>query len=227
VAVAFPITDIQERVRDRCDLPVYTANTKITTAAILRYVHASARELSGILEDGDWHFVATTPLVTVAGVATVALPLNFSQLVRLCWLRGAGDVLVLEPANLEGVHPRLNGQTWDATRPRYRITGDKLEFFPPPDAVHSLELRYSSGAFIASAADTLMGQIGWDTWIIYNCCCLVKQRAGEDYAAFSAERERIEQKIKNKRKDPHGIVQPRDVASAAALYERHSFWWRG
>lgn len=225
MAVAFLITDIQERVRDRCDLPVYTANTKVTTAAILRYVQESARELSGIMEDGDWHFVSTAPLVTVAGVATVALPLNFSQLTRLCWLRGPGDVFVLEAANLEDVHPALSGQTWDLVSPRYRIVADTLEFFPPPAAVHQLELRYSTGAFIASAADTLNGQVGWDTWIVYNCCCIVKQRAGEDYAAFATERERIEQRIKTKRKDPHGVVQPRDMQNWSSL-ERHAHWWR-
>jgi hypothetical protein len=226
VAVPFAVTDIQERVRVRCDLPVFTANTKVTTAMILAMVQESARDLSGILDDAEWYFVTTAQLNTAAGIASISLPVNFAALQRLCWRKSSNEVLELNTANLNDVHPLESGLTWASCVPGYRLVGNTLEFFPTPDAVYALELRYSTGAFIASAADTLMGQVGWDTWIVYNCCCIVKQRSGEDYSAFAAERSRIEEKIQNKRRDRTGIVQPRNVRDCPDPNDRDYGWWR-
>lgn len=227
MSVPFSVVDIQERVRVRCDLPTFTTNTKITTAMILAMVQESARDLSGIMNDAEWYFVTTAQLNTVAGVPYVSLPLNFAAMQRLCWQQSSNVVIELEPANMEYVHPTEAGLQWESCRPKYRLVGNTLEFFPTPQAVYALELRYSTGVFIASAADTLMGQVGWDTWIVYNCCCIVKQRSGEDYSAFAAERERIERKIENKRRDPNGVTQPRDMQGCADNpFVRDAFWWR-
>lgn len=227
MAVPFAVTDIQERVRVRCDLPVFTTNTKVTTATILAMVQESARDLSGIMDDRDWHFVTTSALATVAGVPMVSLPTNFATLLRLCWQKSASEVIPLNEANLEDMHPVESGWTWDIKRPGYRIVGNTLEFFPTPTAVYALELRYSSGMFVASAADTLMGQVGWDTWIVYNCCCIVKQRAGEDYSAFAAERDRAELRIRDKRRDRTAVQQPRNVRDCDSdnPLVRDGRWW--
>lgn len=210
----------------RCDLPTFSTNTKITSAMILAMVQESARDLSGILDDQEWYFVTTAQVSTTAGVPFVSLPQNFAAMQRLCWQKSAQTVVDLNVANLDRVHPLANGQTWQTCIPEYRITGNTIEFFPTPDAVYALELRYSTGAFIASAADTLMGHVGWDTWIVYNCCCIVKQRSGEEYSAFAAERANTEAQIKNKRRDRTGIVQPRDVRQCPSPWDWDYGWWR-
>jgi hypothetical protein len=216
---------LQEAVRLRCALPVYTTETLITSAAILSFLQESARKLSLLLDDDSWYFVTTTNVPTVANVASVALPPNFSSLYRVHWVRDANTLVPLEQANLEEI-PANPSLAWDACVPRYRLREDALELFPTPQAAYTLSLRYSTGAFIATAADTLVGQLGWDTWIIYNACCIVRQRQEKDYAEFAQERAQALDDVKAARRDRNGVKQPRDVAGL-----RHSGgpwphrWW--
>jgi len=227
VAVPFAVSDIQERVRVRCGLPAFTSNTNVTTASILSMVQESARDLSAILDTQDWYFVTTASLATTAGVPMVSLPTNFAALQRLSWLKSSNDVIALKPANLESVHPPESGDTWDVRTPGYRIVGNTVEFFPTPTAVYALELRYSTGMFVATAGDTLMGQSGWDTWIVYNCCCIVKQSQDEDYSAFASERQAKLGEIlaRASKRDDTGVVQPRDVAQRDNVIIRDDRWW--
>lgn len=226
MGVSFLVSDIQERVRVRCGLPAYSANTNITTAMILSMVQESARELAAMVNELDWYFVTTGALNTAANVATVALPANFGQLFRLTWLKSSNEVVELDRANLENVHPVEAAITWETTRPVYRFKGDALEFFPTPTKVYPLELRYSTGIFIASAGDTLVGQSGWDTWIVYNCCCIVRQRQEKDYGEFALERDRkLVEIMRTAGRDRTGIAQPRDVRGGLDSGAREWRWW--
>lgn len=226
MAVPFAVSDVQESVRVRCGLPAYTTNTNITTAMILAMVQESARDLSGLLNEMDWYFVTTDALATLANIPLVSLPTNFAQLLRLTWDRDANWRYDIPLANLEQV-PTSPAVSWESCLPSYRLVGNTLEFFPTPTAVYALELRYSTGAFVASAADTLYGQVGWDTWIVYNCCCIVKQRQGEDYAAFAAERDRKMLEIRGQRRDHSGVKQPRDVRFGERNgWNQPGQWWR-
>src|SRR5688572_17428489 len=109
---------------------------------ILSMVQESARDLSSIVNEQDWYFVATAPLATVANVATVALPLNFTKLLRLAWQKSSNQVIPLNPANLEDVHPVQSPATWETRDPTYRLKAETLECFPTPTKVYALELRY-------------------------------------------------------------------------------------
>lgn len=227
MAVGFLASELIERVRIRCGLPVYTSETNITTAAILSIVQESARELSALMNEQDWYFVSTSTLATVANVPYVSLPTNFAALQRLSWLRLPSQVIPLDPANLEDVHPTQTPDTWTSRTPEYRISGNTLEFFPTPDAVYALELRYSTGAFLASAGDTLFGQIGWDTWVVYNACCVVCQVQDKEYARFADERDRkLTEIMRSARRDKTGVVQPRDVRGVAQDWDPAGNWWR-
>ncbi len=226
MAVGFLASDIIERVRVRCDLPVFSSETKITTAAILSIVQESARELSALLNERDWYFVSTAPLATVAGQAYVSLPTNFAALLRLAWQKTPREVIALEAANLEQVRPTQIQDTWKTHVPEYRLTGNTLEFFPTPDAIYTLELRYSTGAFLATSGDTLFGQIGWDTWCVYNACCVVCQAHDRDYARFSDERDRkLVDILRTSKRDKSGISQPRDVRDSSYA-DPVGAWWR-
>ena len=226
MGVSFLVSDIQERVRVRCGLPAYTANTNVTTAMILSMVQESARDLSAIVNESDWYFATKTNPTTAANVATVALPANFGKLLSLSWVKSSNQVLKLDPANLEEVRPGVAGATWETRIPEYRLAADAIEFFPTPTAVYNLELRYTTGMVVASAGDTLVGQNGWDTWIVYNCCCIVRERQEKEHSDFERARDKklVEIQLSAKR-DPNGIKQPRDVRSGPA-YDPTDPWWR-
>jgi hypothetical protein len=213
-------------VRVRCGLPTFTANTNITTAMILNMVQESARDLSGLLNEMDWYFVTTSTLNTLANVPMVSLPTNFAQLLRLTWVRDDSWRYDVPAANLEQV-PSSPVMSWESCLPSYRLIGDTLTFYPTPQAVYDLELLYSTGAFLVDAADTLYGQIGWDTWIVYNCCCIVKQRQDEEYGAFAQERASKLLEIRGQRRDHAGVKQPRDVRYSGRGMWPSWQWWRG
>lgn len=226
MAVPFAVTDLQERVRVRCGLPAFTTNTNITTAMILNMVQESARDLSGLLNEQDWYFVTSASLATLANVPFVSLPTNFAQLLRLTWLRDTNWRYDMPLANLEQI-PGSPVMSWESCLPSYRLIGDTLTFYPTPQSVFDLELVYSTGAFVTSAADTLFGQVGWDTWIVYNCCCIVKQRQDEDYQNFAMERANKLGEIKQQRRDHAGVKRPRDVrGSYNGVWPQSWQWWR-
>jgi hypothetical protein len=226
VAVPFLVTDIQERVRVRCGLPTFTANTNITIDMILSMVQESARDLSGLLNEMDWYFVDNEPLTTTASVHSVSLPSNFAQLLRLTWTRDANWIYDVPLANLEQV-PAASVLNWENCPPSYRLVGDALWFYPVPTAAYNLDMLYSTGAFLADASATLMGQVGWDTWIVYNCCCIVKQRQDEEYGAFAQERASKLLEIRGQRRDHAGVKQPRDVRYSGRGMWPSWQWWRG
>lgn len=228
MSVTFPVVDLQERVRIRCGLPAFSANSNITDAMILSIIQESCRDLAGIVGEMDWYFVTTANLVTVADSALVALPVNFAQLERIVWKRSSTQVMPLDVANLEEVRPPLGSDTWETRTPKYRLTSQSLEFFPTPKAVYNLEARYSTGVFISNAADSLVGHLGWDTWVVYNACCIVCQRQEKDYSAFSSERDRkLIEIMRATKRDKNAVVQPRDVRGVTgSAYDPSDPWER-
>jgi hypothetical protein len=226
VSVLFPVTELQERVRIRCGLNAYSSESNITTAMILTILQESIRDLSAIVGDFDWYFVTTSDVVTVANNPLVALPVNFATLQRVSWKKSAAEVIPLEAANLEDVHAPVAGDTWTARTPKYRLTQQSLEFFPTPTAVHTVEVRCSTGQFITSSADNFVGHLGWDTWVVYNACCIVAQRQEKEYSAFSVERDRkLAEILRSVKRDKTGVAQPRDVRGTAES-DPAGEWWR-
>jgi hypothetical protein len=228
VSVAFPVSDIIERIRVRCGLPAFTTETNITTADIHSLVQESARALGGIVDDVSWHFVATATLVTTPGLEYVSVPQNFAALIQVHWDRGDGYPIALRQANLEDVLPASSEPTnWDARAPVYRLTGQTIELFPEPQAVYTLVVRYTTGIFLVETPpDTLMGQVDWDSWIIYDCACKIRERQEKDLGTFPAHREMLEQRIvrRARRRDRNGVRQPRDVRSHEVPHDHP--WWR-
>lgn len=230
MSVAFPVSDIIERVRSRCGLPTFTTETNITTADILSFVQESARALGGLLEDESWHFVTTTTLYTVADFELVSLPVNTASIIALHWDRGDGSPVPVRMANLETARPATSEPAgWDACAPTYRLVGQTIELFPVPTAVESLVLRYSTGLFVADASDTIMGQVEWDSWVIYDCCCKVRERQEKDPGTFVGERAVIEQRLvrRARKRDRGGVRQVRDVRGALVGAAMQGFeWWK-
>lgn len=227
MSVPFLVSDIIERTRVRCALPAFTADTNISTSDILTLVQESARALSGLLDRSDWYFATTAQLNTLAGIAVVSLPTNFASLLQLHWDKGDGQMVPIGLANLEDVKPSDGVLNWQTTCPEYRLSGNTLEFFPTPDQVYDLVCRYTTGIFITTAADTLFGQVGWDEWVLYDCCCKIRQAQDKDYSSFAAERAQKLEDIRGKRRDRAGVTTVRDVrATSRETLAQPWAWWK-
>lgn len=226
MSVAFAVSDIIERVRVRADLPVFTSQTNITDATVLSMVQESARDLSALMAEQDWFFVTSTQLTTTPTVPYVSLPTGLGQLQRVAWLKDGTTDIPLVRATLEDTD-QAPARTWDTLIPRYRLAGNLLELFPTPQAAYALDVRYSTGAFIATAADTLFGHLGWDTWIVYNICCIVRQRQEKDYSAFAGERSaKLEEIRATARRDRGGVSRPRNVRGQRGVLGMPQRWWK-
>jgi hypothetical protein len=226
VSVPFAVSDIIERVRTRADLPAFNANTNVTDAMVLSMVQESARDLSALLNDLEWYFVTTQDLATTAGVPYVSLPANCATVIDVTWLRDSVRYTKLRSADIEAM-PSQPTMVWANTIPAFRLAGNLIELFPTPDAVYSLRVRYSTGAFIASAADTLFGQAGWDTWIIYNVCCIIRQREDRDYSAFAQERDKKLAEVMATARRERGVVKrPRQTRLPRQMpWPTGKPWW--
>jgi hypothetical protein len=226
VSVAYLVSDIQDRFRTRCALPAFTTQTNVTTADALSLVQESIRRLSGIMSDlsEEAYFATTATLTTSDGIPVVSLPTNFDKLLSPpAWLRTGRPPVNLEEANLEDVGPTDTLLNWDTRLPRYRITANVIEFFPTPQTVESVGVRYSTGLFPTVAGDTVYMGLGWDEWVVLDCCCKVRLRQDKDPSPYQLERGKIEQEIlrQARKRDRAGFKQPRDVRGSRKLLD----WW--
>jgi hypothetical protein len=211
------VSELQEQVRLDCGLPVYTTNTNISTALILDFVKRSARKCYAIAQraGADQHYFTTqSSLSTVVGVATVALPSNAQDVVRVAMVDTQGREVMLEPAALDDWDPTAQGMSaYLDIVPRYRVIGDTIKLFPTPQTVRTLRVDYTIGFTVASTASSLAVRPFWDEYMVANCCVLVRNRQSQACPEFITERDAaagaITQTIKRDRAGPRQI---RDVA---------------
>lgn len=227
MSVPFLVSEIQERFRFRCALPAFASDTNVTTADALTLVQESVRRLCGIMNDlsQEAYFATSADLVTTAGVPVVSLPTNFDKLLAPpCWVRSGQAPLHLFQADLQTVGPTDPLQSWLTQLPTYRLVGNTLEFFPTPQSVETVNVRYSTGLFPTSAGDTVFMQLGWDEWVVLDCCKKVRERQEKDTQQFAIELLQVQQEIVRQahRRDRAGYGQPRDVRSP-----RSDWWGRG
>jgi hypothetical protein len=216
MSVAFVVSDIQDRIKFRCDLPTFTTETNVTIADALTLVKESARRLSGLIghASDEAFFVTTETVATVADLEYASLPAGLGLVTGVHWLRGTNDPVPLRQATQEDMVPGVtNG--WTRITPTYRIQGQTIEFWPTPQDVYSVRLRYSTGVDVISTSTTIYGQYGWDTWIVLDCCCTIRQRQDKDYSAFAAEKGLVEREILKhaRRRDRVGVPTARDMRS--------------
>jgi len=222
------ISDIQERVRQLCDLPAYTTDTPITTATILDFSKLACTLLAGIAREQSAQMLlgGSTQLTTTAGVSQVSLPTEAEDLVRISWLKEPSQEIALEVADSDSMKAYPNA--WGGVYPiRYRLIGQAVELFPTPDQVYTLNVYYQGGIYITASTDTVLMRDGWDQWIALQMCILVRARQQKDSSDFAAMLAMLDADVKkHMRKDRFAVRQIRDQR---ALYDRmrtyHGRWY--
>jgi hypothetical protein len=162
-------------------------------------------------------------------VDLVSLPANFKDLLSLHWVDG-DKAVQLERAEVTEYTPLA--KSWSPNQlPRYRIEGSVIVLTPPPAAVYSLRCAYSTGLSIATTADTIQGQAGWQEWLINDICAMIRLREDKDPGAYLALRGEAEAHILSQaaQRDRNGVTAVRDVhgllQNDAGLFGRPADWW--
>lgn len=216
------VSTIQERVRQLCDLPPYTTDSPITSAAILDFVATSTTMLAGLVKErsSELYFVAPVDLTTQKNVATIALPQNFGALIRLAWLKSSAEELELEIASADEF--RAYPKAWTVA-PRYRLIGETLEFFPTPDAAYTVRLYHSTGLYVTAANQSLVLRDAWDQWIVLQTAVLVRARQQRDASDFAAALAKLESALgPQMARDRFGVRRVRDLRG---IRVRLPIWW--
>lgn len=228
MSVPIAVQDMSNRIAYRSELGTVDANSNTSLADMLMLIQESTRRLSGILADlsDEAYFVTTGTLTTIANIPVVSLPANFGNLLQIHWVKSDGTPVLLRQANQEEIGPSQTNGWNDGLAPWYKLTGNTIEFFPPPNSVETIQIRYSTGLFVTSLADTLQCGLGWDTWVVLDVCCVIRQRQDKDYSAFFQEKQLAEREIRTqaKRRDRAGFVTVRDVREDFEV--RDPYWWR-
>ena len=220
------VSTIQERVRVLCKLPTFSADTPITTVAMRDFLQAACRKLGALVKErsGENYLTSSGPLTTTAGISTVTLPPEASDLLRLAWRRSESEEIELTRANPDQMqaYPNAWGDGWAV---QYRLINNAIEFFPTPDGAYNLRIYYSTGLYVVSTSDEFMCRDNWDQWIALYTCRLVRateQKACPEFDVMFAE---VDSDVRAQlRRDHFSPRQARDVRSRE--YRRRPEYWR-
>lgn len=146
-------------VQDNTDRHADSDLTRLVNQAIAEY----RRVFSDL-------YTTTASATTTAGVATVALPAAFDEMVRVEIDSGNGTKFVVGP------HESWEAQDYastafgnDAMPSSYRIEGSTLTFTPTPDAAYDVTLVYRAQQTDLSADSDTFDPIvaGGEQWVVY------------------------------------------------------------
>lgn len=216
MSILVQVSELAERVRLDCGLPDYTADTNVTSNAILSYVKRSAQKLSGVVQRagaGEQYLTNSYLASTVVGVPLVSLPTNALDVIRIAMQVGSYQV-PLEPATSDEWDPNAPTQLADYTNtvPRYRPIGNTITLFPTPQYVREMTIYYTLGFQVTALADYLAIRPFWDEYVVANCCVLVRKHQEKMDQEFIDERDRCEMAIKDQiKRDRHGKKQVQNV----------------
>jgi hypothetical protein len=191
------LLDLKEDIRQRCELPVFSTGTYITTASVERMINVSLHGLYSLMIQawGEGYFTDRDTIVTSAGARTTSLPANFLKLVRVMWLRGTDDIVPVPEASVdERDYGEFAARAWDA--PKYRLHFNALYWLPTPNALYTLAIDYVyQPDDLTDDYDTTDVGPGWDEWVVLDCCRKIYERQEKDPQLFMLERNRVEQNI--------------------------------
>lgn len=218
MSVSVLVSEVIERARQRCALPAFSATTFVTSTEVLDMVKASCQRLSAIVDEawGENYFTTSGTLTTTAGLEYVSLPANFASLLRIAWVKSDTDHVMLRAASVDDWSPSV--QTWDSCGgPRYRITGNTIEFWPLPDDAHTLKIYYSTGIFITATTDTIQTRNGWDEWLVLDLRIKILDKYDQDWTGIAAMQAKVEHDIRAQltTRDRGAVHQVRDLRGAS------------
>lgn len=192
---------VREAVRTRYDLPLFSETTFVTETLVNALINEELARYYGLLLElyGDDYLDSTDTLTTSAGVGLTSLPTDFAKLRRLCWVRGANDVVVLRRANADelalGDHDAVS---WHECVPEYRLQGQAISWYPPPSQAYTISITYSAmPSALEEDAEFFVAGPGHEGFVIYGVCAMIALREEKDPGTWLAMRSDLEKRIRD------------------------------
>lgn len=174
---AFTLTQLLARLRRKGNYP-NTGNhpaSPISDTFLTEELNGGIAEYENIL-DLRWEGYRdkTGTVATVANTATAALPSDFKTLRSRPWIANGDVPWTLRRLNPDQVHAYYNQR---AIPTGYMIVGSNFEFFPTPNAVYTVNLRYvPSSTVLVSGSDSITIPNGWERYPIELALLAVDQQ---------------------------------------------------
>lgn len=193
---SFTLTNLLARLRRKGNYP-NTGNhpaSPISDTFLTEELNAAIGEYENILDDRwEGYRDKTGTVNTVANTATVALPADFKRLRSRPWI-ASGDVpCPLHRLNADQTHVFYNQRD----RPcGYLFSGANLELFATPNAVYTINLRYTPTATVlSSGSDTISIPNGWERYVIDLALLAVDQQQQRSVQDRLGILERLRQEV--------------------------------
>ena len=164
---AFSLTALLARVRRKGNYP-NTGNhpaSPISDTFLTEELNGGIADYEKIL-DHRWEGYRdkTGTIATVANTATAALLSDFKTMRGRPWILNGGTPQTLTRLNADQIH-RFYGQK--DIPAGYMLTGANMEFFPTPNAVYTVNLRYTpTTTVLVSGSDSITVPNGWERYFI-------------------------------------------------------------
>lgn len=174
---AFTLTNLLARLRRKGNYP-NTGNhpaSPISDTFLTEELNGGIAEYENIL-DLRWEGYRdkTGTVATVANTATAALPSDFKTLRSRPWIANGDVPWTLRRLNPDQVHAYYNRRDIPTG---YMIVGGNFEFFPTPNAVYTVNLRYvPSSTVLVSGSDSITIPNGWERYPIELALLAVDQQ---------------------------------------------------
>lgn len=201
------LDELRADLRKQFDLESMTA--RHPDANLTRAINQSIQEFREIISDAGLPYFLTTSTngATLSVGATSPYPFGavtvsaFSPtILRLYGFDiKVGNIWVsLDPVNFDERNDRqgdwLTGSVTGQPRVFFLFNAAQVAYSPAADAAYEYKMYYLPPATDLSAdADTFDGIAGWEEWVVFNAGSkmLLRDSQSEQYAVFSAERQRL------------------------------------
>lgn len=195
---AFTLTQLLARLRRKGNYP-NTGNhpaSPISDTFLTEELNCAIGEYENILDEcWEGYRDKTGTVVTVANTATAALPTDLKSLRAKPWIASGDQPWELVRLNPDQIHVFYNQR--DIPR-GYLITGGNFELFPTPNAVYTINLRYTpTSTVLASGSDSITIPNGWERYVIDLALLAVDQQQMRSVQDRLAILERLRAEVKS------------------------------
>lgn len=197
------LAQLRDEVRIRAD--VESLADRHPDDELTRFINQSCQALREIVSlAGHEYYRKTSSVNTTAGQGYVAYPSDAVSVLGVdCTVQGRTYNLT---PYMRHERNRFDDVTVDGGYPQqFRVsqntgTTPVLEIIPEPQGVYPLVIYYVPILTALSLdADTFDGVAGWEEWVVLDSAVkvLTKEGAGPEIGVLMAERDRVEERIRN------------------------------
>jgi hypothetical protein len=197
--MSITLEELKTQSRQLADM---SDNEFISDSELTNYINFAISELHDMLVENyeSEYFLSTESGTTVSGTAEYALPTNFYKLRGVDIKLNGTDWFSINAFNFNERNRYEEFGSWSLqgiSNVRYRVMGSNIRFSPVPDNALPYKIWYIPVATkLVSDSDTLDDINQFSDFVILTAAMKMLIKEESDVSVLQAERNRIEQKIR-------------------------------